>query len=221
MASAASEASRFIHSGITLGMVVLILTAGAVSRATAGHKHSARATAKSLGNVITVYTNEKNGQAHYATFAEKARAEGYLKVARLFRAEALSEGMYAANHAKTIASLHGQAKAELPEFQTGTTQENLEAALAEEKSETEKQYPAFLQQAEAEGRGNLKSIFTGARAVGAKRVLLYEQALADLPAWKEDGDIYICGICGNVAAKLDFEYCPICEVPVSRYTKVK
>lgn len=168
--------------------------------------------ASGLDSLMTEYREEISAQAKYQAFAEKARAEGYLKVAKLFRAAAMTEGLHAARHAKTIKDQGGEPQAAVVKPKTGTTRQNLEATIAgmaepEPKASAKNEQAAAAEEAPPTVDSNLKKLFS--------------QALAELPAWKADGDFYVCQVCGNVVAKLDFQYCPICKAPVSAYKKVK
>jgi rubrerythrin len=174
-----------------------------------------------LDNLMAAYNGECNAQAKYAQFAEKAKAEGYLRVAKLFTAVALSESIRAAKDAKVISSLKGTAVPVLGRIKVGTTKENLQAALAGETAEIEKIYPGFIQQAELEKQAGAARSFGGAKAIAAIHVQWFQQALKELRTWKADGEFYTCQVCGNVVNKLDFEYCPVCKAPRNEFVQAK
>lgn len=201
--------------GMFLGAVLLS------SMAMAAQPAPTAKTASTLENLMAAYNGECNAQANYLEFAKKAKAEGYLRVAKLFDAVATSEGVHAAHHAKLIAAHKGTPKATLVKAKIGTTQENLQAALAGETADIEKMYPGFIQQAELEKETATGRSFGGSKAIEAIHVNWYKQALADLPKWKANGEFYTCKICGNVVDKMDFEYCPICKAPISEFVQAK
>jgi rubrerythrin len=193
----------------------------AVAKAPAPVKVAAPAKAgTTLENLQKAYNGEMNAQAKYLAFAEKAKAEGYLKVAKLFRAIARSESMHAASHAKVITAMGHKPADQIVKAKVGTTAENLRAAINGETYEVDEMYPAFIKQAEADKNSKAAQSFGGAKAVEAVHNQLLVDAAANLPNWKADGDVWICKVCGNVVTKLDFQYCPICKVPVSEYEKV-
>lgn len=177
--------------------------------------------ATTLENLMTAYGGEINAQAAYQEFALKAKAEGYLRVAKLFKAVAMSEGIHAAKHAKAITALKGVPKAALVKPKVGTTRENLAAALAGETMEVEKIYPEFIKQAEMEKKTDAMRSFFGAKVIESIHVNWFKQALADLSKWKSGGEFYVCKVCGNVVDKLDFEYCAICKAPRNEFAQAE
>ncbi|NTV51795.1 MAG: rubrerythrin family protein [Candidatus Firestonebacteria bacterium] len=175
----------------------------------------------SLQNLTTTFNGESHAQAKYLAFAKKAQSEGYLKIAKLFRAAAMSEGIQAQHHAAAVKAMGGIAKASPETPRVGSTRENLETALKSETYEIATLYPAYIQKAETEK--NLKALqaFGGAKTIEAVHVKLFAAALSNLEAWKATGDLYVCRVCGNVVEKLDFEYCPICKEPISEFVKIQ
>jgi rubrerythrin len=173
-----------------------------------------------LENLQAAFNGESNAQAKYLAFATKAKAEGYLKVAKLFRATAMAEGIHAQHHADAIKSLGGKAEAKLEKPVVGTTQQNLETSLKGENYENDVMYPAYIQKAVTDKDIKAQHSFGGAKVVEAIHAKLYAEALANLPAWKANGDFYVCEVCGNVVEKLGFEYCSICKAPVSEFVKL-
>lgn len=211
---------------LVLALALTSVAAPAAKSAKAAAKAPAQAApaakaATTLENLQAAYNGESNAHANYLAFAGKADAEGYLKVAALFRAAALAESNHAAKHAKAIKALGAEPVCTLVAAKVGTTQENLEAAIQGETYESTTMYPGFAAQAKAEKNPDQARAFSGTGAVEAAHAKLYAAALADLPAWKKAGDIWVCQVCGNIVDKLDFQYCAICKEPVSVFAKVK
>ena len=182
--------------------------------AVAVHAAPTAKPARTIDNLQAAYDGESNAQAKYAAFAKQAEKEGYLKVAKLFTAVAMSEGLHAAKHANVIKAMGAIPKTTLSTPKVGTTQENLAAGLKGENAEIETMYPEFIKQAEAEKNSQASMSFLGAKNVEAVHAKLFSEALANLETWKAVGDFYVCQVCGNVVAQLDFQYCPICKAPV-------
>jgi rubrerythrin len=178
------------------------------------------AAATTLENLQAAYNGESNAQAKYLVFAGKAQAEGYLKVACLFRAAARSEGVHARNHADVIKKMGGTPRADVKTPAAGTTQENLQAAVEGEKYESEKMYPGFLAQARAEKNSPAVRTFNLARQVEIGHMKLYSEARANLNAWRAAAPFYVCPTCGNTVVATNFEVCPICFTKASKYDKV-
>jgi rubrerythrin len=178
--------------------------------------------AASLDNLIAAFNGESNAQAKYLAFAKKADEEGYHKVAVLFRATAMAEGIHAKSHSAVIRSLGGTTSpTALETHRLGTTRENLENALKGETYEVDIMYPGFIQQAELEKNVKARRAFNGAKAVEGNHAKLFSAALANLPMWKAAANFYVCKVCGNTVEKTDFEFWPICKEPVSEYVRVQ
>jgi len=89
-------------------------------------------------NLKEAFAGESQANRKYTYFAAKAEEEGYLQVARLFRAAAAAEAIHAYNHLKALGGI-------------GATAENLQAAIAGETYEVTNMYPPFIEQAGQEG----------------------------------------------------------------------
>ncbi|HEX7334620.1 MAG TPA: rubrerythrin family protein, partial [Pyrinomonadaceae bacterium] len=83
---------------------------------------------KTLDNLQTAFNGESNAKARYLAFAQKAEAEGYGKVASLFRAAARAEDIHANNHAEVIRKLGATPTADVKTPEVKSTAENLQAA---------------------------------------------------------------------------------------------
>jgi rubrerythrin len=60
---------------------------------------------KTIDNLTVAYRGETNANHRYTLFAQKAEAEGYAQVAKLFRAAAQSEAIHRELHKSAIISL--------------------------------------------------------------------------------------------------------------------
>jgi len=173
-----------------------------------------------LENLQTAFSGESNAKARYEVFAAKAEIEGYLGVAGLFRAAALSESILAARHAKGIEALGGTPNADLKKPVVRSTRENLKDAMKVENRESKKMYPAFLAKAEEDKNQQAVYSFKGAIAAEAAHAQMYGEALANLNAWKEGRKFLVCQTCGYTTTDLDIKVCPVCSQPRSQFTEV-
>jgi len=148
--------------------------------------------------------------------------------ASLFRAAARAEQIHAANHARVIGILGGQAEAEIHPVEVKSTLENLKAALNGEQYEIDTMYPGFLQ--EATERKNTAAIrtFHGALEAEKTHARLYAEAIALLAAGKKDSwigearDFYVCPICGYTSeTEEEHERCPVCNCPWERFEIIR
>lgn len=204
----------------TMTGVLLLATALAFAQTADKSKSVSQGSKTTLENLMEAYNGESNAKAKYAKYAEKADAEGYKKVAALFRAASRAEAIHAESHAAVIKKMGGTPKADVKQPEVKSTRENLQDALRGETYEHDTMYAGFLKQAKEEGDRPAARTFNFARNVEAGHAKLYQQALDNLDQWKEAGSFFVCPVCGNTVAKLDFKKCPICDTPSSKFEKV-
>jgi rubrerythrin len=161
-------------------------------------------------NLEEAFAGESQASRRYLFFADKAESEGHLQVARLFRAAAGAETVHARNHLKAMGGI-------------GSTAENLKEAIKGENYEFSEMYPAFIEQAKAEGNQRAEISFDHANKVEKIHHALYQKALESLEAGKElkEEPYYVCSVCGNTVAGEAPEKCPICGAPRSKFMKVE
>ena len=179
-------------------------------------------------NLLAAFEGESNAHAKYTAFAAKADTDGLHGAASLFRAAARAEQIHAANHARVIGILGGQAEAEIHPVEVKSTLENLKAALNGEQYEIDTMYPGFLQ--EATERKNTAAIrtFHGALEAEKTHARLYAEAIALLAAGKKDSwigearDFYVCPICGYTSeTEEEHERCLVCNCPWERFEIIR
>ncbi|MFC7328934.1 rubrerythrin family protein [Marinactinospora rubrisoli] len=112
---------------------------------------------------------EALAHATYRLYAEQARQEGLPSVADLFDRTADTE---LGEHFKEEATLAGT---------VGTTEENLEKAIAGERYESESMYPAFAERAEESGDAEAARVFSHNAEDEAGHARAFEEALEQLP----------------------------------------
>ncbi len=181
----------------------------------------AAAATTTLDNLQTAYNGESNAHARYLAFAAKADGEGYAQVAALFRAAARAEEIHAANHAVVIKKLGGTPTAKLDKPLVKSTKENLAAAVKGETYERDTMYPEFLKEARASRNTDAIQTFNYAKTAEAEHAKLYGEALNNLDKMRAKGVVYyVCTVCGNTTAKLDFAKCPSCFNSKDKYVAV-
>ncbi len=181
-----------------------------------------------LKNLLAAFEGESNAHAKYTKFAEKADAEGLHGAASLFRAAGRAEQIHAANHARVIKQLGGEAKCEIHPADVKSTLENLKTALSGEQYEVDVMYPEFL--AEATARDNKAAIrtFTGAMEAEKTHARLYGEAIAFLQAGDRSSwigttrEFYVCPVCGYTSeTEEEHERCPVCNCPWERFEIIR
>lgn len=161
-------------------------------------------------NLQAAFAGESQANRKYLAFAEKAKAEGYPNIARLFRAAAAAETIHAHAHFRVMGGLK-------------STADNLQAAIDGEAYEFQDMYPKFVKEAEAENNKPAMYSFKNAQDVEEIHHRLYSEALetlkkgTDLPA----REVYVCSVCGNTVYGEPPEKCPVCGVPKEKFTKVE
>jgi len=184
--------------------------------------------ATTVQNLLAAFEGESNAHAKYTAFAVKADADGLHGAASLFRAAARAEQIHAANHARVIKQLGGDAKCEIHAVEVKSTLENLKAALGGEQYEIDTMYPGFLE--EATERKNTAAIrtFHGALEAEKTHARLYGEAIALLVGGKRESwisearDFYVCPVCGYTSeTEEEHERCPVCNCPWERFEIIR
>ncbi|HDR74167.1 MAG TPA: rubrerythrin family protein [Methanoculleus sp.] len=160
-------------------------------------------------NLMDAFAGESQANRKYAVFAEKADAEDFPNVARVFRAASEAEAI----HAKRLLFVLQAIK---------STEENLAASIEGETDEFTTMYPAFIEQAETENQPEAAKVFR--HAMGAEKVHAQRYTRA-LEAVRQEKDldlsaVYLCPVCGNVELDEVPENCPICNVPGRMFREV-
>ena len=151
------------------------------------------------------FAGESQANMKYLAFAAKAEDEGYMQVAKLFRATAEAERIHAHSHLKTLGLIK-------------TTADNLETAIAGETYEFSEMYPEFIKDAKAEGHTAALRSFTLANEAEKVHAELYQKALTNLDK-NASFDYYLCTICGHIHEAGAPDVCPICGAKAQAYKK--
>ena len=92
---------------------------------------------KTAKNLMSAFTGEAEANRKYLAYAVQAEKEGFTNVARIMRAIAEAETIHAHKHLEVAGKI-------------GSTQENLDDAIAGEQYEYTTMYPEFIEDAKAE-----------------------------------------------------------------------
>ena len=181
-----------------------------------------------LKNLLAAFEGESNANAKYLEFAKKADAEGFHGAASLFRAAARAEEIHAANHARVIKQLGGEAKCEIHKIDVSSTLENLKVALNGERYEFEVMYPEFLAEAATHENKIAVRTFTGAMEAEKTHARLYAEAIdllmrGDKSSWiGSTREFYVCPVCGYTSeTEEEHERCPVCNNPWERFEIIR
>ena len=161
-------------------------------------------------NLEEAFAGESQANRKYLAFARRAEHEGFVNIARLFRATAEAETIHANSHMRVLGTVK-------------TTEENLTGAMAGEEFEFKNMYPKFIEEAAAE-KANAASIsFKNAMAVEQVHYSLYNAAMERIKAGEDlaNSKIYVCEICGNTVLDDAPEKCPVCNAARSKFTEIE
>jgi rubrerythrin len=160
-------------------------------------------------NLAAAFAGESQANRKYLAFAQKAEADGFPQVAKLFRAAAAAETVHALAHFRAMGGIK-------------STTENLEAAASGEAYEFKEMYPPFLKTAQEEGHKPAEFSFKFALAVEGIHHGLYQEALAAVQGGKDlaSRKVYVCQVCGNTVYDHAPDKCPVCNAMQDKFTEV-
>ncbi len=161
-------------------------------------------------NLQNAFAGESQANRKYLAFASRAEKEGFVQIAKLFRATAAAETIHAHAHLRAM-------KAVL------TTSENLQTAMSGEEFEFKQMYPKFIEEAKADENNVALMSFKNAMAVEQVHYSLYLHAIEKV---KEGEDmsaqkIYVCAVCGNTVLDEAPERCPVCGVAKGKFAVIE
>ena len=159
-------------------------------------------------NLKSAFAGESQANRKYLAFAKKAEDEGYLQIAKLFKAAAEAETIHALNHLRILGEIN-------------STADNITAAISGETHEFESMYPGFINIADQEGNKQAAWSFNVANKVEKIHANLLKKIKASLDAGKklENVDFYVCKICGNTVENSVPDKCPICGASKEQFFK--
>lgn len=166
---------------------------------------------KTTDNLWAAFAGESQANRKYLAFAQKAEADGYPQIARLFRAVAEAETVHALAHLRALGAVRD-------------TVDNLSAAMSGERYEFKDMYPEFVKIAEEEKapRATINS-FSNAMAVEKVHHGLYEEALESLHEGQDlpSANVWVCSVCGMTVRGDAPDKCPVCGAPQARFVEIK
>ena len=153
---------------------------------------------KTEANLLTAFAGESQARNKYTYYASKAKKDGYVQIAALFKL--LHNGI-------------------------GDTIDNLKDAAAGENYEWTDMYAGFAKTAREEGFDHIADLFEGVAKIEKEheeRYLKLVQNLEEGLVFSRDGDvIWQCANCGHIViGKKAPEVCPVCAHPQA-YFQIK
>ena len=159
-----------------------------------------------VDNLKEAFAGESQANRKYLAFGERAEADGFPGVAKLFRAVASAETIHALSHVRAMGGIKD-------------TVENLKSAMAGEKEEFTDMYPPMVAQAKAEGHKKAERSMHDALEVEKVHFELFTKALAAIEGGADLGEIVvrICPNCGHTVIGEAPDKCPVCALKGENY----
>ncbi len=152
------------------------------------------------------FAGEAKAALRLKVYAERAEAEGYPQIAKLFRAIARSEEIHGVRALRVLT-------------ETKSTEENLAESFQSERGVAEVAYAEFVRLAEAAGDRAAALHFSQSRDVEEAHANLYKEAMNHLLA-ERGTTYYVCLVCGYVADGRRPEACPVCGARADQFVQV-
>ena len=159
-------------------------------------------------NLKAAFAGESQAHMRYLIFSEKAEAEGFPNIARLFKAISHAEKVHATNHFNALGLIRGSS-------------DNLQMAIDGEAYEVNEMYPAFSAVAQLQDeKGAMQSINY---ALQAEKIhaSMYEKAKQVVEGSKDIqlGAMFICDVCGHTVEGEAPDRCPVCGASKEKFRK--
>jgi len=160
----------------------------------------------------------------YVHFANQAKNEKFINVARLFRAIAHAEYIYAGDHFQELKHPNGGfVSNSMAVFGLGDSEKNLKLAIAGETYEIEEMHPTYIEVAKFQGEKGAQRSFEWSYGTEKMHKMFYEKALKSVSSGKDIdlGPIQVCEVCGYTLEGEAPEICPICSALKDKFTAFK
>lgn len=161
---------------------------------------------KTDDNLQHVLKSAASASTRYLAYATIAEENGYRQIAKLFKALAETQKVYAVNIMKVLGEL-------------GSTQENLSAAIDEKTYDFTQRLPTFIEQADKDGNPMAGTAFQALVSTTKVHVKILNAALENMGRNKEL-DYWVCDMCGNLEGGDEPVACRICGAAREKFIKV-
>ena len=162
--------------------------------------------ARTVDNLMKMFTSGSESNIRYMAFAEAADKEGQPNAAKIFRAIATAKMFHALSHFRATKY-------------TDTTAENLKQALEEETYDFKNAYPPMVQDAVNDDALEARHSLEYGMSIGPVITKLISKAIGSSDA-DESGSYYVCPVCGNIEFGKPPAKCPFCGVDADDFVSV-
>jgi rubrerythrin len=166
-------------------------------------------------NILTAFAGESQARNRYTYFADAAKIEGFVQIARIFEETADQEREHARRLFKFLEGGAVNIDAAYPAGVIGSTAENLKAAAAGEDYEWQEMYPGFAKIAREEGFNTIAAVMEAIAVAEKQHSRRYLKLKANVDAGKvfkrEESCLWRCINCGYIHEGTQSpEVCPAC-----------
>lgn len=168
--------------------------------------------------LINAFAGESQARNRYDFFASTAKKEGFMQISEIFKLTAHNEYEHAKLFYKHIGYTPNGHVDAFYLFQFGTTEQNLQSAIAGEEEEAYILYPNAEKIALDEGFDSVASTFK--HVINSEKhhierfKKLYENIINKTVFEKETEETWICSECGYLhTGKKAPDFCPNCYHP--------
>lgn len=195
-----------------------------------------------VANLKTSLISEYYTSARYNAFSDKAEKEGYMQIAKLFKALSVAESVHARNFKNILDSAGVKTDNVVPGFLVGSTEINLENAIKEEIMDIDSIYPGYIKQSNnsplIKANQTFSSVWEAEKTHKDLLVMIYdilmtnlikvnEVAVTSAPASENlvtignlfsKTNYYVCPVDGRVFDSTDItDKCSLCTTPRSNF----
>ena len=160
---------------------------------------------QTIDNIKSGIATALTAKAKYSAFAEQARTEGHVAIAKLFDAASKAEDIHASNHETVLSTFKEKMDEFKPVFQVKTTAVNLQNAIEGTTNEVDSLFPLFIKDATSKKlKKETISSLTWALEAEKAHKKLFTEALEALKTNKESTlplNYLVCPICGETYDK--------------------
>jgi len=156
-------------------------------------------------NLQKVIASVSSASVRFSAYAEIADKEGYRQIAKLFRAMAETQKVYAINAMRILGQLDN-------------TENNLSSAIDAKTYEFTQLYPTFIEQAEQDSNPVASTAYRAAIVTTKSHVRILNSALDNFGRNKEV-DYWVCGVCGKIESAEIPIACKTCGAAREKFVK--
>jgi len=159
-------------------------------------------------NLKAAFAGESQAHMRYLIFANRAEAEGFPDIARLFRAVSYAEQVHATNHYGALGMIRGSS-------------DNLQAAIDGETYEVNEMYPAFHAVAQLQNEKGAMQTLKAALEAEKIHASMYLKAKQAVDGNKDIqlGSVQVCDVCGYTVEGEAPLRCPICGASKDKFRR--